>query len=200
MKDKKRHVFFVDDEKEIRKVISQKLERKGIKITCFSNAYDCLKQLQVEIPDLLITDLKMPKMDGITLLSETKRLVPWLPVAVITGYGDIPLAVQAVKQGAYDFIEKPFERKKLLNIIESALSKSRYCPGYHGKALTEAEKNIFNLLLEGYTNKQIAKILHRSVRTIEVHRSHIMKKFDVNNVVELVRIASEMGLLKQDTA
>ena len=190
------HVFFVDDEPEVRSVVQKTLERQGIMVTCFASASSCLKHLLTERCDLLITDVKMPGMDGMELLSEARRTMPWLPVLVVTGYGDVPLAVKALKIGAVNFIEKPLERDSFLLIVESILNRTVAPVSISGGPLTHAEAKVLRLLLEGKNNKEIATALHRSRRTIETHRSHIMCKFGVNNLVDLVRRAALMGLIE----
>jgi len=145
--------------------------------------------------DLLITDVKMPEMDGIELLIEAKRIIPSLSVLVITGYGDIPMAIRALKAGASDFIEKPLDRQSFLLVVESILKRTTLAEPVVGKLLTRTEMKVLRLILDGKSNKKIARLLHRSVRTIEDHRSHIFHKFGVDNLVDLVKRAAEMGLV-----
>ena len=191
----KQHVFFVDDEPKVRKVVGRTLEQLGSKVSCFASAADCLEQLRSQTCDLLITDVKMPEMDGIELVCRAKRVVPWLPILVVTGYADIPLAVRAIKVGALDFIEKPLERRSFLATVELMLKQSSSDDHLLGKAVSKAEKKVLRLLLDGKSNKEIAYILHRSIRTIEDHRLHIMRKLDVDNLVDLVKRAAAMGLV-----
>ncbi len=192
----KQHIFFVDDEPKVRNVVSETLEELGSKVSCFACAADCLEQLGFQRCDLLITDVKMPEMDGMELLAKAKRLAPWLPILVITGYGDIPMAVTAIKAGAVDFIEKPLDRKSFLWKVKSILQQSTFDDSYTGKPLTESEMKVLKLIIDGKSNKEIAYLLHRSVRTIEVHRGHLMRKLDVDNVVDLVKRAVMMGLVE----
>jgi len=188
------HIFFTDDEPKICRVIEEILEQNGLKVSCFGCPVGCIEELQVQRCDLLITDLKMPKMDGIDLMRETKQLNPLLPVLIITGYGDIPAAVEAIKAGATDFIQKPLDKNRFVSKVKSLLPQN----GNHkhvGRSLTQTESKILKLVLNGKSNKQIAELLNRSRRTIEVHRSHIMKKFGADNMVDLVKYASVMGLI-----
>ena len=189
------HVFFVDDEPKVRKVVGRTLEQLGSKVSCFASAADCLEQLRSQTCDLLITDVKMPEMDGIELVCRAKRVVPWLPILVVTGYADIPLAVRAIKAGALDFIEKPLERRSFLATVELMLKQSSSDDHLLGKAVSKAEKKVLRLLLDGKSNKEIAYILHRSIRTIEDHHLHIMRKLGVDNLVDLVKRAAAMGLV-----
>lgn len=190
----KQHIFVVDDDPGMLDVVSIILESAGLGCTCFRSADDCLQQLQTRSCDLLITDVKMPGKDGIELLAEAKHIAPWLPVLVVTSYGNIPMAVNAVKAGAFDFIEKPLDVQNLLPAVESALKQNAPADLLRGKPLSKTETKILRLIFQGRSNKEIARILSRSVRTVEVHRSHIMQKLDADNVVDLVKKAAAMGL------
>jgi FixJ family two-component response regulator len=192
----KRQVIFVDDEPKIRKVVSETLEEFGLKVSCFARAADCLQQLNPIMCDLLIADVKMPEMDGIELLTKIKRVAPWLPVLLITGYGDIPMAVRAVKAGAADFIEKPLDKESFLNKVKSILHRSPLNDPYIiRRPLTRTETVILKLISRGKTNKEIAILLNRSIRTIEVHRGRIFRKFGVYNLADLLKRAAVMGLI-----
>lgn len=190
----RQRVFFADDEPNVRKVVAKTLERLGVEVRCFASGRDCLEQLGPQTCDLLITDFKMPEMDGIALLTEARRIAPWLPVLVITGYGDVPLAVKAMRIGAADFIEKPLHKETFLRKVESILRQNTPGDPYKGGPLTMAELKVLKLIISGKSNKEIAQLLGRAVRTVEDHRSHIMRKLDVHNVIELVERASQMGL------
>jgi two-component system response regulator FixJ len=192
----KQHIFFVDDEPKIRRVVKRTLEGLSVNVSCFAQATDCIKQLRAQTCDLLITDVKMPKMDGMELLTEAKRLTPWLPVLLVTGYGDIPLAVKAVKAGAADFIEKPLDKENLLRKVESIVQKNTRSDSLKGKPLTKTQMKVLKLVIDGKSSKEIAALLQRSVRTVEDHRRHIMCKLGVKNVIELVTVSTQMNLVK----
>lgn len=187
-------IFFLDDEPKIREVVRETLEDSKFKVSCFGNPIECLARLRSQKCDLLITDLKMPEKDGIELLVDIKHLAPWVPVLMITGYGDIPTAVKAMKAGAVDFIEKPLEKKSFVQKIKSILEKNVSTHPELGISLTRTETKILKLVLDGQSNKEIAVLLHRSSRTIEVHRAHIMHKLGVDNLVDLVKRVASMGL------
>ena len=195
----KQHIFFVDDEPKIREVVGETLEEFGFEVSCFACAADCLEQLHSRMCDLLITDVKMPDTDGIELLTEAQRLAPWLPVLLVTGYGDVPMVTTAFKAGAVDFIEKPLDRQTLLSAVESILKRINPSDRLLGKALTRTEMRVLRLILDGKSNKEIACLLRRAIRTIEWHRSHIMRKLSVNNAVDLVKRATVMGLVELPT-
>lgn len=189
----KEHVYVVDDDSCICDTISLNLKNAGFECSSFESADDCLDQLQTRKCDLLITDLRMPGKDGIELLVEIKRIAPWMPVIVMSSYGDIQLAVKAVKSGAVDFVEKPLEWECFLALVQGIVGKNDLSNLLKGKPLTKTEKIILHLILQDKTNKEIANILHRSIRTIEVHRGHIMHKLDVCSIVELVKRVTSMN-------
>jgi FixJ family two-component response regulator len=190
------HVFFVDDEPKVRLVVRKTLQRAGMNVTCFGSADECLSHLDGERCDLLITDVKMPGRDGIELLTAVKQLQPWLPVVVVTGFGDVPMAVKALKAGAADFIEKPLDRDIFLETVRSVADKSVAQSALLDRSLTKAEMKVLFHILEGKNNREIADVLHRSPRTVEVHRRHLMQKLNASNVVELLRRAADLRLFE----
>jgi two-component system response regulator FixJ len=191
----KKHIYFLDDEPTIREVVRETLEDSSFKVTCFGTPIECLTRLHSAKCDLLITDLKMPGKNGIELLTDIKHLAPWIPVLMITGYGDIPTAVKAMKAGAVDFIEKPLDKKNLVRKVRSILQKNASTNPDLGNSLTRTEMRILHLVVQGKSNKQIGNLFHRSARTIEVHRAHIMHKLGVDNLVDLIRRVASMGLV-----
>jgi two-component system response regulator FixJ len=193
----KAHIFVVDDNPGMLDVVSLILKSAGFGCTCFISPDDCLHQLNTLSCDLLITDVKMPGKDGIELLTEAKQIIPWLPVLVITSYANIPMSVKAVKAGAFDFVEKPLDIQNLIPAVESALKQTEPTSPLRGKLLSKTEMGVLRLILLGKSNKETAYMLHRSVRTIEVHRSHIMNKLGVDNIVDLVKRATAMGLVNR---
>jgi two-component system response regulator FixJ len=190
-----KHIFFLDDEPTVREVVRETLEDSNFKVSCFGSPIECLSCLRSKKCDLLITDLKMPEKDGIELLTDVQHLAPWVPVLMITGYGDIPTAVKAMKAGAVDFIEKPLEKKDFVRKIKSILKTNVSAHPGLGNSLTRTEKKVLQLVIDGMSNKEIAVLLHRSARTIEVHRAHIMHKLGVDNLVDLVKRVASMGLI-----
>lgn len=190
-------IFFVDDEAGIRKIVRLTLEEElPCYVTCFDNANDCLEALNDEQRrcSLLITDIKMPGMDGLTLLTKVRQLRPLLPILIITGHGDVPMAVKALKTGALDFIEKPLDEHILLPAVETALKRSANTEDFTGKPLTDSETRILQLIAEGKSNSEMAAFLHRSIRTIERHRYQLMRKLNVSSPAELTKVALALGL------
>ncbi|GAG37104.1 unnamed protein product, partial [marine sediment metagenome] len=123
-----------------------------------------------------------------------RRVAPWVSVMVITGFGDIPMSVRALQLGAVDFIEKPLERKIFLHKVQSVLTQDDFIDAPVSKPLTKTEKKVLKLVLEGKGNKEMAYILGRAMRTVERHRSDIMHKFGVDNIVDLVKKAALINL------
>ena len=189
----KEHIYVVDDDACIGQAVVAHLEAARFKCTYFEKADDCLRQLNQQRCDLLITDLRMPGKDGMELLAEVRRITPWLPVLVMSAYGDIPLATKAVKAGAVDFVEKPIQWDSFIATVRTILKQNTPTNSLRNKPLTKTEKIVLQLILQNKSNKESAHILSRSIRTIEVHRSNIMKKFDANSVVELVKKAMSIG-------
>ena len=187
-------VFVVDDDSCIRDSLCMHLKKAKFDCTCFENVDDCLKHLRQNHCDLLITDVVMPEKTGLDLLNEIKGIAPWVPVLVMTSYSEVPVAIKAVKSGAVDFVEKPLDMENFMLLAQSTIKQSDLNNFLKGKPLTKTEKIILNMVLQGKANKEIARILHRSIRTVEVHRSHIMHKLDVHSVVDLVKRVSAMDL------
>jgi len=190
------HVVFVDDEPKVCDVVYKTLGRAGLDVVCFHDAENCLAHLATQRCDLLITDVKMPERDGLDLLEEVRQRLPWVPVLIVTGYGDVPLAVRALKAGAADFVEKPLDRDTFLETVERLIERNARPTARLTAPLTKTERKILYMILEGRNNRDIADALHRSPRTVEVHRSHILEKLGVTNIVELLRRVAEMGLLE----
>ena len=190
-----KRIFFLDDEPTICVVVKEALEDSNFTVSCFDNPTECLARLHSEKCDLLITDLKMPEKDGIELLMDVQHLAPWVPVLIITGYGDTQTAVKAMKAGAVDFIEKPLEKRNFVRKIKSILKQHVSTHPDLGASLTWTERKILQLIIDGKSNKEIAIILNRSVRTVEVHRAHIMHKLGSDNLFDLIKRVAAMGLV-----
>ena len=195
----KKHIFFLDDELQVRDVVRETLEEADITVTCFACPSECLARLRSQKCDLLITDLRMPEKDGLELLADVKRLAPWVPVLMITGYGDVPTAVKAIKGGAVDFIEKPLAKRAFLQKVSSILQESTPADMNAGEPLTRTEMSVLRLIIDGKSNRDIADFLHRSIRTVEVHRAHIMRKLGVDSLIDLVKLGAAMGLVSLES-
>jgi len=192
---KKKIIFFIDDEPQVRKAVSKTLSQlDNCRVICLVDAESCLTELRRIKCDIVIADVNMPDMDGIELLKRIKELRPQMPVLIITGYGDVPMAAKAFKAGALDFVEKPLNEETLLPAVRNALSKLPPDNTPDINLLTKTEVKILKQIGTGKSNKQIAVDIDRSIRTVENHRHRLMQKLGVKNAVELTKIAINMGL------
>lgn len=191
-------IYVVDDEPVVRKAIVQSLTMLPCAVSSFPQAEDCLQELRRKACDLLITDLNMPGMSGMDLLSAVKEHWPYVPVLVVSGFGDIPTAMAAVRLGAIDFLEKPLDETTLLPKVTKALAESSVSL-VSNNPITEAERRVLELMAEGKTNKEIAGELDRSVRTVENHRQRLMRKLGAATAADLIKIALKAGLLDRKT-
>ena len=188
-------VFVVDDEAKVLEVVGETLGKLSVEVTCFVRPGKCLGRLRSQKCDLLIADLRMPEMDGIELVTNVKRHSPWVPVLIMAGGGDLPSAVRAMKAGAADIIEKPLDKDDLIRTVESILQGSVFSNACVGKPLTAVQMKILKMVINGKSNKEIADLFDRSVRTVEVHRAHMMEKLGVSNLLDLVKRAAILGLV-----
>lgn len=193
-------VFIVDDDAAVRDSLMLMIEQEAIDVLTYSNGEDFLNTCDVNAYGCLILDIRMPGMDGMQLQQELNRRNIKLPIIFLTGHGDIPLSVKAVKAGAIDFLTKPVTRENLLLSVRSAILESarlitQISHGQDAKSrladLTEREREVMALAVSGAPNKEIARILGISHRTVEIHKSKIMHKTGATNLLELARIASE---------
>lgn len=194
-------VAIVDDEADMRASISQWLALSGFDTETFPSAEDALKAIGPEFPGVVISDIKMPGMDGMALLKRLMGMDSGLPVIMITGHGDVPMAVSALKKGAFHFIEKPFNDHDLVALVENALAAdserrraaaSRETIEARLATLTQREREVMELILEGKYNKVIADDLSISMRTVEAHRSRIFDKMEVRSAVELAQLMTTL--------
>ena len=186
-------IFLVDDEPRLLAVLSESIATLGVPVKSFSSPTKCLQELTTSPCSLLITDITMPEMDGLELLQEVRSIRPFLPIIVITGFGDVPLAVRSLKDGAFDFIEKPIEEESFLERVKQALQTSQESH-LDVQSLTETERKVLELVAEGKTNKEIAHLIGRSIRTVENHRYRLMHKLGVDSTAGLAKLAMAMGL------
>jgi len=191
-------VFVIDDDVAVRDSLETLLEVAGFCVAVFDSAVRFLSEAQPNPGDCVITDVRMPDMDGLALQQELIRRDSRLPMIVITGHGDVPLAVQAMKAGAIDFLEKPFARDTLLAAVRNALDRAAQAPlsgasrqeiARRIAKLTEREREVYDRVVAGKLSKQIAFELGASPRTIEIHRGRVMQKMEARTVQELVRMS-----------
>ena len=192
----KQTVFIVDDD-AVRDSIHELVDSVGLQAETYSNATDFLNNYDINACGCLVLDVRMAMMSGLELQKKLIDLNSILPIIFISGHGDIPMAVDAIKAGAFDFIQKPYREQSLLEIINSALQKDAEVRENYSErksienklaSLTPREKEVVDLLVEGKNTKQIARVLDVSPRTVEVHRQNVQKKFDVHSIVELINL------------
>lgn len=196
-------IFIVDDDTAVRDSLQSLLETHGFTVKTFSTAWDLLKALDTEQPGCFLLDVRMPGMNGLELQKELVARRVLAPTIIMTGHGDVSTAVEAMKAGAMDFIEKPGSPGAIVNSVRLALeaaSKSQTADELTVKAreamagLTSREREILEHLIHGAANKVVARALGISPRTVENHRAHIMLKTGTQNVADLVRLATRAGL------
>ncbi|ODR95087.1 two-component system response regulator [Methyloceanibacter stevinii] len=189
-------VHIVDDDEAVRQSLAFMLGSAGLPVRLYDSASAFLEALDPMLCGCLVTDVRMPDMTGIELLGRLKDKVHCLPAIVITGHGDVPLAVEAMKAGAVDFIEKPFEDEVLLRAVESALKRASGDGDNSMQevlsrlaSLSERERQVLEGLVAGQANKTIAAAYGISPRTVEVYRANLMTKMQAKSLSELVRMA-----------
>ncbi len=187
-------VCVVDDDDDVRDSLAILLGRR-YRVLTFASAHDYLDAGVKPGNTCVLADIRMPEMDGLALQREIKKRTPDMPVLIMTGHGDVPMAVQAMKEGALEFLEKPFDRAVILAALENAFARTK-APAAAAepakvvrKPLTEREKDVFDLLVLGHQNKVVAHKLGISTRTVEVHRARIMDKLAAKSLADLVRIS-----------
>jgi len=196
-------VFVVDDDAAVRDSIQELVESVGLQAEGYPSARAFLDTFQPQRPGCLVLDVRMAEMSGLVLQQRLNELGAKIPVIVLTGHGDVSMAVQAMKAGAIDFIQKPYPEQALLDSINAALAsdaESRrsswvaHANEQQLAALTDREREVLNRTLSGSTSKEIAHELGISPRTVEVHRKNLLHKLGISTVKELMyRLASRIG-------
>ena len=191
-------IFVVDDDRAVRDMLSIVLTTAGYRVICFADGTSLLAVARTQCPDCILLDVQIPGKSGIDVLKELRAQDYPAPILMISGHGDIATAVEAVKRGAFDFIEKPLFGKDLVVRVDNAIKAfeereaaarvTTLQPREH-EALTSRETEVFGMLSSGATNKNVARQLTLSVRTVEYHRANIMKKLGVSNAAGLMRSA-----------
>src|SRR6202171_5411669 len=197
-------VYVVDDDDGMRRALDTLLGTVGYKTAVFSRPKEFLDKFKADSPGCLVLDIRMPDMSGLELQQHLNRMGSMLPVIFITGHGDVPRAVQARKEGAFEFIQKPFRDQDLLDRINHALridAESRNMVARRAEvlhrleSLTPRERQVMDLVVEGAANKVIAIDLDLSERTVEIHRAKVMEKMGARSVAHLVKL--HLTLTKQ---
>ena len=197
------YVYIVDDDEAMRDSLAWLVESQGFRVCAYASAEEFLGAYQADMAGCLVLDVRMPGMSGLELYERLQVRGTLLPVIFITGHGDVPMAVSALKRGAADFIEKPFNDQDMLNLIEQCLAQDR---AEHERRrqnrtvadslaqLSQREREVMELIIAGKLNKQIADVLGISIKTVEAHRARVMDKMSVRSVAELVQKAVQAGV------
>ena len=192
-----RRVYVVEDDEALRRTIRRALTDAGIYTVEFDSAEALLEGYSERPLGVILRDMRLPGMSGLELLDRLENLLPANPVVMISGYGVIPSAVRAVRQGALDFLQKPFRKDELISVIQGAFARIEAVESAGAfESLTAREKEVLLAFADGTSNKVVASRLNLSSRTVEMHRSRIIRKFGVANLTQALLRARDMGLIR----
>jgi FixJ family two-component response regulator len=196
-------VFVVDDDSSMREALVDLVTSVGLSVQAFKCGREFLDCRKPDAPACLVLDVRLPGLSGLELQRELLRSEAPIPIIFITGHGDIPMSVRAIKEGAVEFLAKPFRDQDLLDAIQHALELDRAARGERAivvalrrryQSLTKREREVMGLIVSGLLNKQIAAELGSSEVTIKIHRSQVMRKMKAESVVQLVHMAEKIGI------
>jgi RNA polymerase sigma factor (sigma-70 family) len=207
MTDSKPTIYVVDDDRSVRASTELLLKSVGFKVKTFGSAQDFLETDIQRHVGCLVLDVRMPGMSGLDLQEKLASATTPLPVIFVTGHGTVPISVRAMKAGAVDFLEKPFEEQDLLDAINRAIAMQKESRSKEDEVkklqrrleiLTPREYEVFSSLVTGKTNKEIASELGASERTVKAHRARIMEKMNAGSLTDLARLAERLKTLSSD--
>lgn len=190
-------VFVIDDEADVAESIKWLLESVGLFVKVYTSPLSFLSEFNSDFSGCLLIDVRMPMMSGLELQAELNKKGNLLPVIILSGHGDVPMAVKAMKAGAIEFVTKPFNDQSLIEIVQNALKKKQekkmpfQTPSNLEErfaTLSERERDVMELVVSGMLNKNIASELNISTKTVELHRSRLMEKLEARNLAELVKL------------
>ena len=203
MTEPDRVVFVVDDDASLRESLKDLIESVGLRVEAFASAQEFLRSKRLDVPGCLVLDVRLPGLSGLDLQKRMAAADSEIPIIFITGHGDIPMTVQAMKAGAVEFLTKPFRDQDLLDAIQQALERDRHAREQRAKvealrsryrSLTPREREVIALVVAGLLNKQIAGELGTSEAAVKVHRQHVMEKMGAGSLADLVRLAARLGI------
>jgi FixJ family two-component response regulator len=190
-------IYVIDDDEDMRNALTALLSTIGHRSVMFSRADEFIRQFDPGSPGCLVLDIRLPDMSGLELQQHLRQMGSMLPVLFITGHGDVPMAVQAMREGAFEFIQKPFRGQDLIDRINHAIKHDAENRGTRAEraevllrvaSLTSRERQVMDLVVDGRANKIIAMDLQLSERTIEIHRAKVMEKMGARSVAHLVKL------------
>jgi FixJ family two-component response regulator len=196
-------VYVIDDDLSLREALSSLFRSVGLQVKLFGSAAELLERKLPDVPSCLVLDIRLPGVSGLDFQAQLARSGIRMPVIFMTGHGDIPMSVRAMKAGAVDFLTKPFRDQDMLDAVFSALETDRKQLeseqgiadlSAHYQSLTAREKEVMAYVTKGLMNKQIAGELGLSEITVKIHRGHVMRKMGVRSLADLVRAAEKLGL------
>jgi FixJ family two-component response regulator len=203
LKDADAIVFVVDDDPSIREAIESLVKLAGLRVEAFGTAQEFLRNERPDLPGCVVLDVELPGLSGLDLQRELAAHGIKLPIIFITGYGDIPMSVRAMKAGATEFLTKPFRDQDLLDAIQQALERDRAARQHSSEtaelrkrfdALTSREREVMGLVVAGWLNKQIGFELKISEITVKIHRGRVMNKMGAQSLAELVRMTERLEI------
>jgi len=195
-------VFVIDDDESMREALKSLIRSVGLRVETFASAQEFLESRRPNVAACLILDVRMPGLSGLDLQRDLVERNIHIPIIFITGHGDIPMSVRAMKAGAVEFLTKPFRDQDLLDAIQQALDRDRLARSHQAEtaqlhhryqSLTPRESEVFGLVVKGLLNKQIALQLGTSEITIKLHRRQVMEKMDAASLADLVRMAERLS-------
>jgi FixJ family two-component response regulator len=196
-------VFVVDDDAAVRRSLENLFRSVGLRVEVFASAQEFLRSKRLEVPGCLVLDVRLPGLSGLDLQKRMAEVDLDIPIVFITGHGDIPMTVRAMKAGAVEFLTKPVRDQDLLDAIQEALERARKACEERAEigelhkrscSLTRRERDVMALVVAGLLNKQIAKELGTSETTVKTHRHQVMEKMGAGSLAELVRMAGRLGV------